>query len=172
MRTVIAGLGSIGRRHLRNLLAIGESDIVLLRSGHGTLPDAELSGLPTVGSLSEALDGRPQAVIVANPTAYHLDVALPAAEAGCHLLLEKPVSHSMARVAVLAAAAAASGSRILVGFQFRFHPALRALRQLLSDGALGEPLHAGAHWGEHLPDWHPWEDYRSSYSARADLGGG
>ena len=172
MRTVIAGLGSIGRRHLRNLLAIGESDIVLLRSGHSTLPDAELSGLPSVGSLPEALDGRPQAVIVANPTAYHLDVALPAAEAGCHLLLEKPVSHSIQGVSMLRATAARSGARILVGYQFRFHPCLHRLQRLLSEGELGEPLHAGVHFGEYLPAWHPWEDYRHGYAARSDLGGG
>lgn len=172
MRTVIAGLGSVGRRHLRNLQALGESDIVLLRSGKSTLPEAELAGVPAVASLDKALALSPQAVIIATPTAHHLDAAIPAAQAGCHLLLEKPVSHSMDGVAQLSAAAAASGARILMGFQFRFHPCLHQLQRLLSAGELGEPLHAGAHWGEYLPDWHPWEDYRQSYSARADLGGG
>jgi predicted dehydrogenase len=101
-----------------------------------------------------------------------LEVAVPAAETGCHLLLEKPVSHSMQGVAELAKGAANSGARILIGFQFRFHPSLLRLRSLLSEGVLGEPVHAGAHWGEYLPSWHPWEDYRTGYSARADLGGG
>ena len=172
MRTVIAGLGSIGRRHLRNLQSIGETEIVLLRSGRSTLPEAELAGVPAVDSLAAALDLRPQAMIVATPTSHHLEVAIPAAEAGCHLLLEKPVSHSMQGVAALAEGAANSGARILLGFQYRFHPCLLRLRSLLSEGALGEPVHAGAHWGEYLPAWHPWEDYRTSYSARADLGGG
>jgi len=172
MRTLIAGLGSIGRRHLRNLQALGESDIILLRSGRSTLPEAELAGMPAVDSLDRALDLQPQAVIIANPTAHHLDVAIPAAQAGCHLLLEKPVSHSMQGVADLARIAAASGSRILVGFQFRFHPCLSRLRGLISSGALGQPLHARAQYGEYLPGWHPWEDHRASYSARADLGGG
>src|SRR3989304_4611174 len=39
-------------------------------------------------------------------------------------------------------------------------------------GAIGAVLSARAHWGEHLPGWHPWEDFRGSYSARPDLGGG
>ncbi len=172
MRTVIAGLGSIGRRHLHNLQALGEADIVLLRSGKSTLPEAELAGVPAVDSLDKALALRPQAVIIATPTAHHLEVAIPAAQAGCHLLLEKPVSHSLVGVAQLSAAACASGARILMGFQFRFHPCLHQLRRLLLEEELGEPLHAGAHWGEYLPDWHPWEDHRRSYSARADLGGG
>ena len=60
----------------------------------------------------------------------------------------------------------------MVGFQYRFHPGLRIVKQLVDDGAIGRVIHAQAHWGEYLPAWHPWEDYRQSYSARADLGGG
>jgi predicted dehydrogenase len=47
-----------------------------------------------------------------------------------------------------------------------------SLRRQLGEGRLGEVLGARAEWGEYLPDWHPWEDHRKSYSARADLGGG
>jgi predicted dehydrogenase len=61
---------------------------------------------------------------------------------------------------------------VLVGYHFRFHPVLQQIKSLLASGELGEPLSLTAHWGEYLPDWHPWEDYRQSYAARADLGGG
>jgi predicted dehydrogenase len=61
---------------------------------------------------------------------------------------------------------------LLVGFQFRFHPGLQKVADLLKVGAIGRPLSVRAHWGEYLPGWHPWEDYRQGYSARADLGGG
>ncbi len=173
MRFLIAGLGSIGRRHLRNLLALGERDIVLYRTHRATLPDDELADFPAETDLGRALERfQPDAVIVANPTAYHLDVAIPAAEAGCHLLLEKPIAHDMEGVADLQRAVKASGVRVLVGFQFRFHPTLRQAKAWLSEGAIGRPLFVRAHWGEYLPDWHPWEDYRQSYAARADLGGG
>ena len=172
MRFLIAGLGSIGRRHLRNLLALGQRDIVLYRTGRSTLPDDELAGFPTVYDLDEALQRyRPDAVIVANPTALHLDVAIPAARAGAHLLLEKPVSHSWDRVDELREAVATHGVRVLVGFQFRFHPTLNQVRAWIREGQIGRPVYLRAHWGEYLPDWHPWEDYRQSYAARADLGG-
>jgi predicted dehydrogenase len=172
MKFLIAGLGSIGRRHLRNLLALGERDILLLRSYHSTLPDDELAGYPIETDLQKALARGPQAVIVANPTAHHLEVAIPAADAGCHLLLEKPVSHSLERLDTLEQAVRRSGARVLVGYQFRFHPGLQQARSLLMEGAIGRPLSVHAHWGEYLPGWHPWEDYRQGYSARADLGGG
>lgn len=173
MKFLIAGLGSIGRRHFRNLIALGEKDIVLLRSHRATLPDDELAGRPVETDIHAALTKhKPDAVIVANPTALHLDVAIPAAEAGCAILLEKPVSDSLNRLDVLQKAAEKSGSKILVGFQFRYHPTLNKARELIQQGALGQVLTVHAHWGEYLPQWHPWEDYRQGYAARADLGGG
>ncbi len=99
MKFLIAGLGSIGRRHFRNLIALGEKDIVLLRTRKATLPDDELAGYPVETDIHEALKKhRPDAVIVANPTALHLDVAIPAAETGCAILLEKPISDSLDRL--------------------------------------------------------------------------
>ena len=172
MKFLIAGLGSIGRRHLRNLLALGQRDILLYRTGKSTLPETELESFPVETELQAALDHNPQAVIVANPTALHLQVALPAAERGCHLLLEKPLSHSLEGIPELRAAVQASGSRVLTGFQFRFHPALQEIKALLAEEAIGKPLSVRAHWGEYLPGWHPWEDHRQSYSARPELGGG
>jgi predicted dehydrogenase len=173
MKFLIAGLGSIGRRHFRNLIALGEKDIILLRTRKSTLPDDELAGYPVETDLQEALQKhKPDAVVVANPTSMHLDVAIPAAEAGCHILLEKPVSHSLERLDVLQKAAEKSGSNILVGFQFRYHPTLNKAREMIHSNVLGQILTVHAHWGEYLPQWHPWEDYRQSYAARADLGGG
>lgn len=173
MKFLIAGLGSIGRRHMWNLLALGEKDIVLYRTGKSTMPEEELAGFPQETSLQEALKKhRPDAVIVSNPTAMHLDVAIPAAEAGCAILLEKPISHSTARLDALQTAVKKSGSKILVAFQFRFHPGLLRAKQLISDGQIGRIISAHVHFGEYLPAWHPWEDYRKGYAARADMGGG
>jgi predicted dehydrogenase len=173
MKFLIAGLGSIGRRHFRNLIALGENDIVLLRTRKATLADDDVAGYPVETDLGEALQKhRPDAIIVANPTSMHLDVAIPAAEVGCHILLEKPVSHSLERLDVLQKTAENSASKILVGFQFRYHPTLNKAREIIQSDILGKILTVHAHWGEYLPQWHPWEDYRQSYAARADLGGG
>ncbi len=172
MKILIAGLGSIGRRHLRNLVALGERDIILYRTHRSTLPDDELAPFVTETDLEAALAHKPEAVIIANPTALHLQVAIPAAQAGCSLLIEKPVSDSLQGMEALQRALERGGGRVLVGFQFRFHPALQMIAQLLREGSIGRPLTARAHWGEYLPGWHPWEDYRQSYAARADLGGG
>jgi predicted dehydrogenase len=172
MKFLIAGFGSIGRRHLRNLRTLGESDIILLRSHKSTLPDDEITGLPVETDIIAALAHKPDAVIISNPTALHLDVAIPAARAGCAILMEKPVSHSLDRLDEFKQAVKTGGAGVLMGYQFRFHPGLRQVKTWLADGLIGRPLSFRAQWGEYLPNWHPWEDYRASYTARQDLGGG
>lgn len=172
MKFLIAGFGSIGRRHFHNLLTLGEKDIMFYHTHHSTLPDDELAGFPVETDLRAALAYNPDAVIISNPTALHLDVAIPAAHCGCHLLIEKPISHSMARLEELQQAIEQNHNKVLVGFQYRFHPGLRQVKKLLDEAAIGEPLSVRAHWGEYLPNWHPWEDYKQGYAARPELGGG
>jgi predicted dehydrogenase len=173
MKFLIAGLGSIGRRHLRNLLALGERDILLYRTHRSTLPDDELTPFPVETDLEVALAHQPDAVIVSNPTALHMGVAMTAAESGCHILLEKPIAGKKDQeVEALKKIGAEKRIHILVGFQFRYHPVLNQIHALIQSGELGRPYSFRAHWGEYLPDWHPWEDYRKGYAARKDLGGG
>jgi predicted dehydrogenase len=137
------------------------------------MPDNELAGYPVETDLHRALERyHPDAVIVSNPTALHLEVAIPAAEAGCSILLEKPISHTLELVDVLQRAVVRTRVRILMGFQLRFHPCLARAHELIQAGRLGRILSARVQFSEYLPAWHPWEDYRLGYAARADLGGG
>ena len=172
MKFLIAGFGSIGQRHFHNLKALGETDFVFYRSKLGTLPDDEVSAFPVETDLQTALEHCPDVVIITNPTALHLDVAIPAAKQGCHLFIEKPISHSMEGIDILQEAVIRTGVKVLVGFQFRYHPQLIQIKQLLSSQTIGQLIGVRAEWGEYLPDWHPWENHRLGYSARRDLGGG
>ncbi len=173
MKILIAGLGSIGRRHLRNLVASGIDDILLYRTHKSTLPDDELAAFPLEENLQDALNQQVEAVIISNPTSLHLDVAIPAAQKGCHLFIEKPIAAKYdQKVKQLVSITASMNIKTLVGFQFRFHPVLAQIKALLNSGQMGRPLSFRIHWGEYLPGWHPWEDYRLSYAARKDLGGG
>ena len=173
LRILIAGLGSIGRRHLRNLVALGQRDIVLYRTHQSTMPEDELADFPMEKDLVAALALKPDAVIISNPTALHLDIALPAAKAGCHLLIEKPIAAQWDKqVEALVRIASDNRIRTLVGFQFRFHPVLAQIKDLIASEKIGRLLSFRVHWGEYLPGWHPWENYRLGYAARKDLGGG
>jgi predicted dehydrogenase len=172
MKFLIAGLGSIGNRHLQNLLTLDQKDIVLYRTFKSTLPSENNDRFPVETNLSAALSHNPDAVIISNPTSLHLDVAIPAANMGCHIFMEKPLSNSLDRVDELKKAVENGGGHFYTAFQFRFHPGLRKIKFFLDEGKIGRPVSVRSHWGEHLPGWHPWEDYRLCYSARNDLGGG
>jgi len=125
MKLLIAGLGSIGRRHLRNLLALGQKDIVLYRTNKSSLPDEELAGFPVEHSLEYALEHQPDAVIVSNPTYLHIKTAVFAAKAGCDLFLEKPIAFHIDELSELEMAVSGRDTRIFSAFQFRFNLGLK-----------------------------------------------
>ena len=129
-------------------------------------------GLTAYEDLDEALATGVDGVFVCVPTSQHLDIAQRAADAGCHLFVEKPLSHTLDGVERLRETVASKGLVALVGCQWRYHPCIRWLRDLLDAKALGRLVRAEIDYGEYLPDWHPYEDYRTSYAARSDLGGG
>lgn len=170
---LIVGLGSIGQRHLRNLRALGMENISVLRSRKGMVPqDLPLDNVKIFDRIEEALDNGPNAAVICNPTSLHIPTALALASSGCHLMIEKPLSHSMEGISELEELAAARGLIVTVAYQMRFHPGVRLMRDLVNEGAIGKVLSARAEVGQYLPDWHPYEDYRQGYSARSSLGGG
>ncbi|MDT7041542.1 Gfo/Idh/MocA family oxidoreductase [Candidatus Nitronereus thalassa] len=186
LKVLFVGLGAVGQRHLHNLRALlgNKVEVMAWRTGKNNHVHFDHSleqktgalekryGLNVVPSLEEALNQKPQIVFIANPSSLHVPVALAAAEAGCHLFIEKPLSNSTMGLDELQAIVQKKSLHVMVGFQFRFNPGLRAVKQLIDDGAIGKVVSCQVHWGEYLPGWHPWEDYRKSYSAQEDLGGG
>lgn len=162
----------MGRRHCRNLLQLGVKDLVFYRSHMGSLEDTEFSSHPQEEDLNVAFSHQPDAVVVANPTALHIEIAIEAAKRGCHLFLEKPVSHNLEGVDELLKVVKENQVKVEVGFQYRFHPLLIQAREKVNQGEIGKVLSFRVQYDEHLAEIHPWEDYRNSYAARKDLGGG
>src|SRR5271167_2358389 len=162
---LIAGFGSAGRRHFRNLRLLGCRDFVFLRSGLGVLDAREITEFPSTSSLEEALSYRPKVAVVATPTAKHTEIALRAAEAGCDLYIEKPLGNELKDIDRLLTVARKGRLVAMLGCQFRFHPLLMELCSMIQGGQLGRIVGATAEYGDYLPWWHPGEDYRTSYSA-------
>lgn len=186
MKFLICGLGSIGQRHVRMIQSVtgGTAEIASFRSrrldivisdkleaSYGQSPE-EHYGLTSFYSMDEALAWGPDAVFVTNPISMHIETALAAAKAGCHVFMEKPLDSSTALASELAGVLAEKSLTCMVGYQMRYHPGYRQIKQLLDDGVLGNLVSADLHFGEWLPGMHPYEDYRESHAARADQGGG
>jgi predicted dehydrogenase len=115
---------------------------------------------------------KPAIAFVCNPNNLHIPVALDCVRSGCDLFIEKPLSDSLDGTQELISLAEAQNRVVMVGYQLRFHPCLRKLMEIIQSGTLGNLLAVRATVGEYLPNWHPYEDYRQMYAARADLGGG
>lgn len=171
MKFLVCGAGSIGERHIRNLLTVGEKDINILR--RRTRPLRTINEqFETFINLEEAINSKPDAAFITNPTSLHIPLALRLAQAGIHLFIEKPLSDSLQNVKELETITKRKKLIIQMGFMMRYHPAIVQIKKWIDDGIIGSPLSARVMWGEYLPKWHPWENYKKGYSARKDLGGG
>ncbi len=174
-RILVCGVGSVGERHIRNLMTLGYDNIAVYRTRNLPFRDVDVS-FPIFTDLKEALTShRPTVTFITNPTAFHLSIALEVARAKSHLFIEKPISHTLEGLDELCRILRSHDCMAMVGYMLRFHPLLQQVKAWLdegSDGTLGRPIFLRTTWGEHLPDWHPWEDYREGYAAQASLGGG
>jgi predicted dehydrogenase len=186
MRILIVGLGGIGQRHARNLRALlgSQLDLIAYRvRGLSGVITPQLSrddsrrveeeyNIRTYERLESALAQSPDIAFVCNPSSLHVDVALGCAEAGCDLFIEKPLSNGVRDVDRLLDLVSKKNLVAMVGYQLRFHPCVERLRAIITTRTIGRVLAVNAVIGEFMPYWHRYEDYRSMYAARADLGGG
>ena len=186
LKVLVIGLGGIGQRHVRNLRALLGSEVDILayrvrRLSHVVTPtlgvdpgrNVEIEyAIRVFATLEDALAERPAMAFICNPSSLHVPAALMCARAGCDLFIEKPISNDIAGLAELVNEVQRLGRIVMVGYQFRFHPCFVALQGLVAERSVGPLLSVRAVVGEYLPGWHPYEDYRTMYAARADLGGG
>jgi len=186
LKVLMVGMGGVGQRHARNLRTLLGPRLTLsayrTRPGAPVIsermqiePGADMASshqLTEFTHLDAALADHPDVVVISNPTSLHISTALSAARAGCHLFLEKPISHNLQGVRELLELVHEKKLVAFVGHQLRFHPLLLKLQQLLREERIGRVIAVRAEFGEYLPNWHPYEDYRQSYAARRELGGG
>jgi predicted dehydrogenase len=143
----IVGAGLRGRLFAEALQAQPDVTVVgLAEPSAEVAEDARgVTGLPVTASHAELLEAfDPDAVIVATPDFAHRRVAVEVAEAGKHLLIEKPVATTLDDARAIAAAVHRSGVRCLVGFENRWNPHVVHAKAAMASGSLGEPITASA----------------------------
>jgi predicted dehydrogenase len=174
MKALLIGLGSIGRRHLRLLVEMIDCEIICWRSGkEQVLPGVDDKyEVEAFDSLDQAISEKPDFAIIANPTSLHVETALALAKADIPFLIEKPVSDRMEGLDSLKEIVSEKNLPVLVGFQLRHHSGYKQLLELINSGEIGRPLNLQGCVGQYLPDWRPDVDYRQSYSAKKNFGGG
>jgi predicted dehydrogenase len=171
---LVVGAGSIGRRHMANLRTLGTRRLAATDPDAGRLkPVVEELSVQAFAELQEALRVfKPEVVFICTPPVCHVEQALCALRSGADVFIEKPLSDRLDGVTALKAEAAKLGRVVQVGYNLRFNPGIQTLKRLVEEHVAGRILWARAEVAQYLPDWRPWQDYRQSYTARRELGGG
>ncbi|XOV91020.1 MAG: Gfo/Idh/MocA family protein [Bacteroidota bacterium] len=165
LKLLLAGCGSIGKRHARILTGLGINEIFLFDPDQNSVTDLiqELPNLKQVDSFETGLKIT-DAVFIMTPTKLHVPMAIQAIHAGRHVFLEKPISLTMEGVSELYHLARTNNKKVMVGLCMRYHEGIRKAKQLLDSGQIGRLVSIRALVGEHFPSVHP--EYKSMYYAK------
>jgi len=168
-KIIIIGFGSIGQRHYKNLLALGFKDVYVYDIDRGKISG---SGLKTIDKLDKKNLEQFNAAFICNPNNKHISAALACARAGCHLFIEKPLSHNFRNINKLQNICRQKKLVTMVGCNMRFHPCLQFIKKYLKQKKLGQIYLIHLQTGLYLPFWRPEQDYRKNYAAKKVSGGG
>ena len=171
-RLLIIGLGSIGERHLRCALQIGRTDVLACEVNHPLRQTVvERYGIQEAyENLESAMAARPTAAVICVPAPLHVPMATRLAQAGIHVLIEKPLSTSLEGIDVLEQTVAERNVVAAVAYVHRANPNLAAARKAIRSGRFGDPVQLVAVTGQNFPFYRP--AYRDTYYRDRASGGG
>ncbi len=171
---LIVGLGSIGRRHTDNFSKFFDKiDIVDINEDRIKQAEDTYNINQSFLDYKDAFETNTYDVVaVTTPPHLHLDIAGLAVENGAHLFIEKPLGMNIDGWEDVDTKCSKKNLVSYVAYCHRHINFTSELKKMIDDGAIGRPVHANVRWGSYLPDWHPYEDYRSFYMAKKEQGGG
>ncbi len=171
MKILVVGYGSIGKRHVNNLTKIKHVEI-LVCTKNKEANILKKNGIKIFKSIAESLKEKPDVGIICNETSFHVKTAIKLAKYNCHLFIEKPLSNSLKDIHTLLNLIKKKKLITMVGCDMRFHKCIQKMKKIIECGDLGRIISVRAENGSYLPNWHPWEDYRTSFASKKNLGGG
>lgn len=171
MKFLVVGLGSMGKRRVRNLQALGRQDI----AGFDPRADRQLeasskTGIQVFGDFESAVvTFRPDVLVISTPPDLHMHYAYYARECGISCFIEASVVE-VDKIRRLAELVKSSRTVIVPSCTMRYFPGPRKIKELLKQKAIGKVLNVNYQTGQYLPDWHPWEDIRDFYVSKRETG--
>ena len=171
---MIVGLGSIGKRHLRNILAIENTKKleIIIYSKQTKSYLSNHKNIKIFDTLDKCLLEKPDVGFITNETVHHIPIAIKLAKVGLDLFIEKPLSNKISNVKTFSKIVKTKKLITLVGCNLRFHRCINEIKNLIDQKVIGDIISVKVECGTYLPDWHPNENYSKSYASRDDLGGG
>jgi len=169
---LVIGAGSIGERHIGNLIKLGFTNIVVYRQRNLPFRFVNPEKVKVETDWEAVKKYLFQFAIICTPTDQHLQQTIDCIALDIHVLVEKPLSHTTVGIERLKAAVQVHNKIVHVAYMMQFHPQLTRVEQIISEGTYGKLMAISTNWGSYLPDWHPYEDYKTSYASQKIMGGG
>jgi predicted dehydrogenase len=170
MKALVVGYGSIGRRHVNNLLTMPNIEVIVCTNR--TDINLKNNRIKFYKSLDDSILEKPDFGVIANVTNRHIPIAIKLAQKNIDLFIEKPLSDSIIGINKLVNLVKKKHLVTMMGCNLRFNPGIQKVKEILAKKEVGRIISVRAECGSYLPDWHPYEDYRIGYAARTNMGGG
>lgn len=169
MKFLVSGLGSMGKRRIRNLKQLKHDDIIGFDIRKDRCDEVfDKFHIKTFTDIQNALKEKPDVMIISTPPDLHMKYAMIALENNLHFFTEVNILQDE----MIDVVNKLKKSDV-IGFPsctMLFHPIIKKINQLLDEKKIGKTLAFLYHSGMYLPDWHPWEDYRSFYVSKRITG--
>ena len=170
MEALVVGYGSIGRRHVNNLLKMPNIEVIVCTNRSDV--NLKNNRIKFYKSLDDSILEKPDFGVITNVTNLHIPIAIKLAQKNIDLFIEKPLSDSINGINKLVNLVKKKHLVTMMGCNLRFNPGIQKVKEMLTKKEIGRVISVRSECGSYLPDWHPYEDYRIGYAARTDMGGG
>jgi predicted dehydrogenase len=173
MKFLVIGLGSMGKRRIRNLQALGGCLIAGFDLRLDRCDEAVSKyGVAAYEDFEEAVAAfQPDAFVISTPPNHHMTYAWSAFERGISCFIEASVVDAE-RILELHERSVGTDILMASSCTMRHFPGPKKIKELLKQGVIGKPLNLNYHIGQYLPDWHPWERIEEFYVSLRETGGG
>lgn len=167
VKLAIVGMGTIGRRHLEAMKTLKEANpIAIVDPAEQAKEIALKENVQWFATIEEMFaEALPEGVIVCTPTEIHLAPTLSALEAGCHVLVEKPISANLEEAKEIQQVAKRVGRNVMVGHHRRYYGLMEDARRIVTSEKLGRLLAAHGQWTSRKADDYFIPKWRQQYSS-------
>lgn len=172
IKFLIIGCGSIGKRHISNLIKIGYTNIEIFDSDISRMEDIKKNfTIKTSNNVFESIKYN-DIILICTPNKLHREYILAAAQNNKNIFVEKPILDNLENIESINNIIEKNNIKLQVGYNLIYHPLILKIKEILDNKELGDIYGARLEYGSYLPNWRPNTEYWTSYSANRSMGGG
>jgi predicted dehydrogenase len=170
MKFLVIGLGSMGKRRVRNLIALGyKNDVIGFDPKSDRCKEAKKYGINVFSNFNNAMKKNIDIFLISTPPNLHMKYAYYAEKNNISCFIEASVIDAD-KILELSKKIVNKNILIAPSCTMRYYPGPMKIKELIEDNKIGKILNFNYHTGQYLPDWHPWEKIEDFYVSNPDTG--